>query len=301
MVLEITMVAIMVALSCALPGVFLVLNGQAMISDGITHTVLLGIVLAYFVVKDLTSPWLMVGATLVGLLTVYLVEMLTETRLVTSDAALGIVYPFLFSVALILMTRFASHVHLDVDAVFTGELGFTIFSRFQPGDLDLGPVAFWVSLVIFAINLAFVIFFYKELKVISFDPHFAQSLGLPMRSLYYALMTLVSLTAVGAFDSVGSILVVGYIVGPGLTGYLLANRLSRVIWISLLTAIFNAVVGVQLAYRLDLSYAGVIACVTGLVVLVAFIFSPEKGALRYWMRRREFEARLKDISLKSHS
>ncbi len=105
--IEIQAIAVVVAAACAVPGVFLVLRRTAMMSDAISHTVLLGIVLVFFVVQDLSSPLLMLGAAATGLVTVWLVELLTQTRLVKQDAAIGLVFPALFSLAVILISRYA--------------------------------------------------------------------------------------------------------------------------------------------------------------------------------------------------
>ena len=115
--IEIQLIAILTAVACALPGVFLVLRRMAMMSDAISHTVLLGIVLGFFLVGDLASPLLIFGAALMGVVTVSLVALLERTRLVKEDAAIGLVFPALFSIAVILISRYAGNVHLDVDAV----------------------------------------------------------------------------------------------------------------------------------------------------------------------------------------
>ncbi|MDO5457580.1 MAG: metal ABC transporter permease [Atopococcus tabaci] len=286
LVLEIILVAIAVSLSCSVLGVFLVLRGSTMVSDAITHTVLLGIVVSFFIVQDLRSPWLIIGASLVGVFTVWAIEALKNTGLVDQDASIGIVFPLLFSIAIILLTRYAGDVHLDIDAVFMGQLGFTIFDRVIIGGVDIGPGAFWSALIIFLLNSGFIAYFYKELKVSTFDPNYARSIGISTTFIYYALMTLVSITSVGAFEAVGSILVVGFMVGPALTAYLLTDRLIHMIGVTLLVSVFNAAAGVSLAYSLNLSYAGVIAFFTGIVAVTAFIFSPKKGALRGWVNRR---------------
>ncbi|MFN2278959.1 MAG: metal ABC transporter permease, partial [Candidatus Promineifilaceae bacterium] len=100
--LQIQLIAIVTAVACALPGVFLVLRRMAMMSDAISHTVLLGIVIAFFIVQDINSPLLIFGAALMGVLTVTLVELLHRTKLVKEDAAIGLVFPALFSLAVIL-------------------------------------------------------------------------------------------------------------------------------------------------------------------------------------------------------
>src|SRR5690606_35691313 len=118
---EILLIAIVVAMACALPGVFLVLRRMALMSDAISHSILLGIVLAFFVTGDVTSPLLILAAAATGVLTVMLVELLNHTRLVREDAAIGLTFPFLFSIGVILIARFAGNVHLDTDAVLLGE------------------------------------------------------------------------------------------------------------------------------------------------------------------------------------
>lgn len=287
MLLEITLIAIVVALACSLPGVFLVLRGTTMVSDAITHTVLLGIVIAFFATQDLNSPLLMIGATLVGVLTVWAIEALQRTKLMGNDAAIGIVFPLFFSIAIILITRYAGDIHLDEDTVLMGELAFAPFRRVTLLGIDM-PRSFWTMLGIFVLNSGFVVFFYKELKVTTFDPAFAAAVGYSPVLIHYSLMTLVSLTAVGAYDSVGSILVVGFMVGPGLTAFLLTHKLNRMIWITLIVAILNSVIGVRLAYFLDASFAGMIAVVTGVTCLIVFIFSPKKGLIKTSLvRKRE--------------
>ncbi|HEX6308749.1 MAG TPA: metal ABC transporter permease, partial [Longimicrobiales bacterium] len=111
--LEIQLVAIVVSVACALAGVFLVLRRMALMSDAISHTVLLGIVLVFFITRDIASPFLVAGAAAMGVATVGLVELLRRTRLVREDASIGLVFPALFSIAVILITRYAGSVHLD--------------------------------------------------------------------------------------------------------------------------------------------------------------------------------------------
>ncbi|PRY83649.1 metal ABC transporter permease [Alkalibacterium olivapovliticus] len=299
MIFEITLVAVVVAVACALPGVFLVLRGTTMVSDAITHTVLLGIVLAFFITQDLNSPLLMIGATLVGVATVWAIEALQQTKLLSNDAAIGIIFPLFFSIAIILITRYAGNVHLDVDAVLMGELAFSPFRRLMFLGMDLGPRALWTMLIILFINCLFIFLFYKELKITTFDAGFAAALGFSPVLVHYGLMTIVSLTAVGAYDSVGSILVVGFMVGPPLAAYLMTNKLHVMIALTVLMALVNSVIGVQLAFMLDTTIAGMIAVVTGVTTLTVFVFSPKKGLIKAFLNRRKeqkkMDQRLKTI------
>lgn len=296
---EITLIAVVVSIACALPGVFLVLRGTTMVSDAITHTVLLGIVLAFFVTQDLNSPFLIVGATLMGIFTVWAIETLQHTKLLGDDAAIGVVFPLFFSIAIILITRYTGDIHLDQDTVLMGELAFAPFRRLTVFGIDIGARAFVTMMIILLVNVGFVTLFYKELKVTTFDAAFAAAVRFSPVLIYYGLMTLVSLTAVGAYDSVGSILVVGFMVGPGLTAYLLTHQLKKMIGLTVLFAAVNSIIGVRLAFAFDSSIAGMIAVVTGIICLLAFTFSPRKGLIQNSLNRRkrqkEFDEKIKKV------
>src|SRR5690606_11154676 len=269
---EIQLIAAVAATACALPGAFLVLRRMAMMSDAISHTVLLGIVVAFFIVEDLNSPLLITGAALTSVLTVSLVELLNRTRLVREDAAIGLVFPALFSIAVILISRYAGDVHLDTDAVLLGELALAPFERFRPFGVDIGPVSLYVMAGILLLNLLFIAVFYKELKLSTFDAGLAAALGFSRGLIHYALMTLVSVTAVGAFDTVGSIIVVALIIAPPVSAYLLTDSLPRLLGLSVLIGVASAIAGYWLAHFLDASISGAMATTAGLIFLVVLLF-----------------------------
>ncbi|HHX37422.1 MAG TPA: metal ABC transporter permease [Clostridiaceae bacterium] len=284
---EIQLIAVSVAIACALPGVFLVLRQMAMMSDAITHTILLGIVLGFFITHDLNSPWLIVGAALIGVVTVWLTELLSKTRLLAEDSAIGIVFPLLFSIAIILITRYAGAVHLDTDAVLLGELAFAPFDRMIVAGIDIGPKALIITAGLVILNLGVISIFFKELKLATFDPVQAAVLGIAPAVIHYGLMTLVSLTAVGSFQAVGSILVVAFMIGPPITAYLLTDDLKKMLILSALLGAFNGIAGFQLAIWLDVSIAGSMALMTGISFLLVFIFAPDKGMLSALIRRKK--------------
>lgn len=301
---EIQAIAVLVAVSCSLVGVFLVLRRMALLSDAITHTVLLGIVIGFFATNSLTSPLLIVGATITGVLTVALVEGLRRTRLMKEDAAIGIVFPALFSVAVILIARFADQVHLDTDAVLLGELAFAPFRRLEVAGTDIGPVTLWLMAGIAALNLGFVLLFYKELKLTTFDPALAAALGIVPGVVQYAFMTVVSVTAVGAFDAVGSILVVALMIAPPAAAYLLSDRLPVVLGLSALLGATAAIAGFWFAWLVDVSFAGAMAGAAGVIFLATFLAAPERGIVAMQRRRRrqrvEFAVRMLTIHLHHH-
>lgn len=277
---EIQLIAVIVSLSCSLVGAFLVLRKMAMMADSITHTILLGIVLAFFVTHDLSSPFLIVGAALMGVFTVWLTEALHKTGLVAEDAAIGVVFPLLFSIAIILINRYAGSVHLDADSVLLGEIAFAPFDRMVVNGVDIGAKAIYTTGALLLLNLAFVVILFKELKLATFDPMLAAVLGFSPTLIHYLLMSLVSLTTVGSFQAVGSILVLAFMIGPPVTAYLLTSDLKKLLALSGFFGILNPLIGYQVATMLDVSIAGSIACTIGLSFLAAFILSPKKGLIR---------------------
>lgn len=282
---EIQLIAVVVAVACALPGVFLVLQRMAMMSDAISHAILPGIVVAFFLTGDLGSPWLILGAAGTGVLTVALVEMMRKTGLLREDAAIGIVFPALFSIGVVLIARYAGDIHLDVDAVLLGELAFAPFNRFVVGGVDLGPKALAVMSGILVLNAVFLTTFYKELKLVTFDAALGAALGFMPGVMSYALMGMVSVTAVGAFDAVGSILVVALMVAPPAAAHLLTHRLRTMIVFSVGLGAASALGGYWMARLLDASIAGSMATAAGVVFLLAFLFAPEQGYVPQAVRR----------------
>jgi manganese/zinc/iron transport system permease protein len=302
--IEIQLIAVITAVACALPGAFLVLRRTAMMSDAISHTVLLGIVLSFFIVQDLASPFLIAGAAAVGVLTVSLVALIERTRLVKEDAAIGLVFPALFSMAVILISRYAGNVHLDTDAVLLGELAFAPFDRLVLFGRDFGPRGLYLMSGILLLNLSFILLFYKELKLSTFDAGLAAALGFAPGLIHYALMSLVSVTVVGAFDIVGSILVVALMIAPPAAAYLLTDHLPRMLGLSALLGALSAVGGYWLAHLLDASIAGSMATMAGVIFGLVFLLAPERGlaavARRRSRQRWEFAQTMLAIHLLNH-
>jgi manganese/zinc/iron transport system permease protein len=284
--LLVVIVGCLVAMACALPGVFLVLRQVALMSDAISHAILLGIVVAFFVVKDLHSPLLILGAALTGILTVALTELVIQSGRLKKDAAIGLIFPFFFSIGVILIAQYAGNIHLDTDAVLLGEIAFSPFNQLTLMGRQMGPIAIWVMGGILLLNIGFITTFYKELKVSTFDPALAASMGFSPVLLHYALMTLVSITAVGAFDAVGSILVVALMITPPATAYLLTRRLKWMLGLSMGFGVLSALIGFALAVALDASIAGAMASVSGVIFLLAFFLSPEQGLIQKYLRHK---------------
>lgn len=266
-------VVMVTAVSCALLGVFLVLKNMAMVADALSHTVLLGIVLGYFIAGDLDSPILFVGAALFGVMTVYAIEYVVDKFAIQSDAATGLVFTLLFAIAIILISKYARNVHLDVDVVLNGEVVFATLNTMEIFGIQV-PISFARMFVMLVINLAFVAVTYQQLKVSIFDPVYAKSIGVAVGFLNLVLMTLVSITTVVAFDTVGAILVISLMVAPALSAHLLSKRLSIMLLVALSYGVINSVLGYYVAIYFNVSISGTIAFAGFVTFLLTLLFAP---------------------------
>ena len=284
---EIQIIAMIVAAACAIPGVFLVLRKMSLISDAISHSILPGIVVGFFITHDLASPLNILLAALTGVITVILVESIQKTGLVKEDTAIGLVFPAMFSVGVILIALNANDVHLDIDAVLLGELAFAPFDRMLIGGSDLGPKALWIMGIILIVTISLLIIFYKELKVSTFDQGLSAALGFSPVVMHYGLMSVASVTTVGAFDAVGAILVVALMIAPAATVYLLTNNLKKLLIGAVLVGVFSAISGYWLAHFLDASIAGAISTVLGIIFIFTFLFAPDRGLISVLYRQKQ--------------
>ena len=387
----------LVALAAALPGTFLLLRKLSMTTDAISHTVLLGIVLAFLVLAalpgmeaDLNSPWLILGAAVAGVATVVLTGAIQRSGLVKADAALGLVFPLLFAIAIILISRLTEDVHLDSDAVILGEIGVVWADarshclqdcapvhitpddpRAETGrrctncaELEIGPrdpaaefeeyclncgsytaaeawrarlvaqapqLVFWpraltAMLLTALLNLGFVTLFYKELKLTTFDPALAAALGLRPALMNTALMVLVSITAVAAFDAVGSVMVVAFFIIPPATAWLLSDRLAHILLLAPPGGVLATLTGYEfsrgnflgIAQVSDLlvtldewvgldgftawntSISAAIVLMMFFFFLLAWVFSPRQGLLSTLLQRRARQRHFADQLLLGH-
>jgi manganese/zinc/iron transport system permease protein len=276
-----------VAAACSVLGCFLVLRRLSMVGDAISHAVLPGIVLAFLLSGSRASLVMFLGAVAIGLLATFLIQALSSAG-VYGDAAIGVTFTALFAAGVVLISLFAGHVDLDLDCVLYGEIAYTPFDTWSLGGVSLGPRPVWITGGLLLLNVAVVALLFKELKICAFDPQMAAAVGINVSVMHYLLMTLVSITTVGAFESVGAILVVAMLIVPAATAYLLTDRLERMLLFAAGTGVLSALLGYAVARSLDCSIAGAMATVAGLLFTLAFLFSPRHG----WVARRLAHRRL---------
>lgn len=262
---QLFLIASLVAVACSLPGNFLVLRGTALMSDAISHSILLGIVLMFFVTHNVHSPWMFVGATIVGLLTITTAELIIKTKRISLDTTIGLIFPLFFSIAVLLINYYAHTIHIDTDAVFLGELAFAPFQTCSLFGYNVGPTSLWIITGILIMNIWFIQRFYKELVISTFDTNQATILGYQPHYIHYALMALTSVTIVGSFNTAGSILVIAFMIIPPATAFLITNNIKEMIIMSSLFALLSAISGCLLAHLINASITGSTATAAGLI------------------------------------
>jgi len=262
---------ILAASACGLIGSFLVLRQSAMLGDAISHAVLPGLVLGFLVTSSRAVIPMVIGAAIMGILTAFLTEFLSRSGRLYRDSSLGIVFTTLFSLGVILIAAFAGQVDLDQECVLYGEIAYTPWDTFILSGTNLGPRSVWILGAIFIINVLFITIFYKQLKITSFDPQLAKTVGISDRLWHYLLTGIVSLTVVASFESVGAILVVAMLIVPGATAFLLTRRLWLMLVLSVVFGVISAVGGYLGASVTNTSIAGFMAVAGGFVFAIIIV------------------------------
>lgn len=289
----------LVGVAASLLGTFLVLRKNSMLADAISHAIIFGIAVVWIMTRQQSGVLQIIGAALTGLLTVWLSELLAQTRKVKDDAAIGLVFPALFALGVLLINLYAGNVHIDQHTVLLGEIGFVWLDTVTLWGIAVPDALLWMT-VMTLVNTAFVGLFYKELKLITFDRALAHALGFMPGVLFYALLLLTSTTAVAAFDAVGAVLFIAFVIVPPSAAYLLTDRLWKMLLYASFISIASSILGYYAALAWDVSIGGMMALMTGGFLLLAFLFSPNYGLIAQEIRRTSQRANNENRALAVH-
>ncbi|TWT35518.1 Manganese transport system membrane protein MntB [Posidoniimonas corsicana] len=288
------LVALTCNASCALVGCYLVLRRVSLMGDALSHAVLPGLVIA-FVVSGSSGPIPMfLGALAAGIATTFLTQAVQRFGRLAPDASLGVVYTTLFAIGVLLVKRYFSEdrIHFDIACVYEGSLQQVALDTFDVGGAEL-PYAMLAAGPVLLVVVACLLLFCKELKISSFDPTLADTLGLAPGRMHYLLMLLVSLATVTSFEAIGSILVVAMLIAPAAAAQLLVNRLAPMLLTSVALSAVATVAGYRAAVLWNVSPSGAIAVTAGLLYLLAALFSPTEGALNRLLNNARLALRVR--------
>ncbi len=296
--------------SCALLGCFLVLRRQSMMGDAISHAVLPGLAAAFWMTGSRASFAMFIGAAVVGVLTAVFTQWIQSFGKVDRGASMGVVFTTLFAIGLIMIEHGPpagaiepgmQHVampDLDANCVLYGMIDFAPLDQVQ----FLGqwlPRAVVILGAVLLLNILVVTALYKELKITSFDPALATTLGINATFMHYLLMVLVAITTVASFEVIGSILVIAMLIVPAAAAYLMTERLSMMIIASLIIGGLSATLGhvatilvpPMLGFK-DTTTSGMMAAVAGLLFTLIMLLAPRQGVLTRIAQQRRLSSRI---------
>jgi manganese/zinc/iron transport system permease protein len=277
----------LVALPCALLGAFLILRRMSLVGDAISHSALPGIVVAFAFVGDLSSPWLLVGAAIAGVLVTFLIEQIHRHTRIKQDAAIGIAFTSLFALGLVLIrVLLGDKVHLHQDSVLEGNVSHVAYAAtVNVFGFDV-PDSIIPAAIVAVVTLVLIMIFYRVLTLSSFDSGLAASFGYKPAMVHYTLMAVISVVVVSAFEAVGAILVIALLILPGATAYLCTHRLKLMLVLSVVHALSSSILGVYLSVLFNgKESAGVVVAGT-ILFIIAWMFGPADGVIIKAIQRR---------------
>jgi len=268
-----------------------VLRRLSLLGDAISHAVLPGIALAYFFTGSVSGWPIFIGAMVLGILTSALTQAISSLGRVSEDTSLGVVFTSLFALGVIMLQAWARNADLDADCVFYGQIDFVAADLVSVLGLEISRPLLTLTPML-AVTIAFVAGFWKELKIVAFDPALAAAIGVRVAVVHYLFMAMVAGVAVASFESVGSILVVAMLIVPPATAALLTDRLGWMIAWAVAIGATSAVFGYLAALAVNTSVAGAMAVVVGIQFAVAVLVAPRSGLVSRWLRNKALAVRI---------
>ena len=268
-----------VALVSGVIGCLVILRKMAFLGDALSHAMIAGVAGGYLFMKmffgvEAHAPGMLLGSVIAAVLTVALIGFVARVSRIKEDTAIGIMYTGVFAAGVVVVSVFRNYIHIDLMHFIMGDV------------LGVADVDLWVSTITAALVLSVVIMFFRQLQLTTFDPVMAVSIGMPVVLIDYALTTCVSLVVVSAVSMVGVILVVGLLITPAATAYLLCDKLERMMLLSAVFGVTSVIGGLYLCVWLDSSGGGAIMLFCTLQFLVVLLLAPRYGILARWLRLR---------------
>lgn len=276
------LVAALSGACCSLVGCYLVLQKMSLLGDAISHAALPGIAIAYLFTQQLGGWPMVVGAFVLGVAMAMLAQTLHGVGKLPEDVSIGVVYTALFALGVILVTA-QTGVHLDVQCALFGALEYVALDLVSIGGFEVPRASLTLGALLAVISF-FLALFWKELKLVAFDPALARAMGLPALLLHFGLMGLVAGAAVASFEAVGSILVVAMLIVPAATAHLFCDRLSEMLAWAVALSCGAAVLGYAGALEWHTSAAGMMSVVAGAQLVIALLAAPRHGVLSRALR-----------------
>lgn len=270
--------SILLTASSAIIGCFTFLRKRALIGDAIAHSVLPGICLAFILSGTKDPVILLIGAFITGALSVYLMDFITRNSRIKQDTAIGLLLSVFFGIGMLLLTfiqQTGNAAQSGLDSFLFGKAA----SLVEEDVIVFGSVGI--------ILVTTVILLFKEFTLLSFDEHYARTIGLPVKALELTLTTLSVLAVIIGIQAVGVVLMAAMLITPAAAARFWTNKLPVMIMIAAIMGAFSGVTGAYVSYLSPSMPTGPwIVLILSVVAFVSFLFAPKKGILSQQILQR---------------
>lgn len=254
---------VLIGLVSGVMGAYVVTRGMAFLGDALAHSVLPGVAVAYLSAGG-TQNAILIGGMVAGIASALGIGFLTRGRRLSEDTAIGVIFAGTMALGIAIISSTRTYA-TDLSHILIGNI------------LAVGPDDLTLIAVIGVGVLVTVGLLYKELLVISFDPVLANTLRLPGEGLRLLLLVLLAMTIVIGVQAVGIVLVAAMLVTPAATARFFARRLHLMMLISGLIAIISGVVGLYLAWHLNIATSAAVVLTMTVLFVLAYLFAPHRG------------------------
>ena len=271
--------SVILGASSALVGSFAFLRKRALVGDAIAHSVLPGVAAA-FMISGVKDPLiLIVGALISGWLSIVMIDGIVRTTKLKSDAAIGIVLSVFFGVGILLLT----HIQQSGNGAQSGLDSF-LFGKAA----SLTPDDIWVFSSIGSFLVVIIFLFFKAFKIVSFNPDYAQTIGLPVKFIEFLLSTITVLAVAVGIQAVGVVLMAALLITPASGARFWTNKLGKMLFIATTFGVISAFVGSYVSYIAPNMPTGPwVVMILSLLTVASIWFAPKKGMLARLKTRRE--------------
>lgn len=279
---ELVIVIILSAITCSIPGAFLVMRKNYYAADTANRSAMLGIAFALIFSSYLSSPLVIIFGALTAILGMYLVR---KIKKLTDFRAKGISI-IISSTFLCLGILIASNISLDdsinfdLSIIYLGETAFTYFNRLRIAGIDIGSYAFYSILIVMIINIIIVMVYYKDFKLDGVDKNYAASIDIKEEKIDFILVLMTALSVSVSFQTAGIFMTSAFILGPAAAALFYTKRLSTLAVVSVLISSIACFVGFNVAWPAEVSISGAIVSFIGILFIISVLFAPDEGIIK---------------------
>ncbi len=253
-------IGVLIGILCPVVGIYLIVQRMSLLGDVMAHSVLPGLAIAFYLKINI-----LIGAFTSGMISAVLIAWLRSQTRVKVDAVMALMFSSFFALGVMLITMLRQKV--DLDSFLFGNI------------LSVTTDDVWRTAIITVVILAIAKLVYKEMLFYTFDPVGAEAMGLPVNLIYLGLMAAVTLTIIASMQTVGVVLVVSMLIGPGITAYLLVKELHQIMGLGAVLGIAASMSGMYASYYFNVPSGPAIVLLNMTFFLLALMFSPSQGLL----------------------